>query len=892
MSVFDGAWRFRGTWRGYQQRVLDEARDHLADGKAHIVAAPGSGKTTLGIELIRRLGMRCLVLSPTITIRQQWLSRVQEDFLDPAADSSMWLSDDLGHPRPMTSITYQALYHAMKGEGGEGASDGANESAATAGDDRRDAVIAALRDAGIGTLCLDEAHHLRTEWHRAVMDVLEALPHLKVVALTATPPYDSTPAQWARYQELCGPIDAEISVPELVCEKSLCPHQDYILLSMPALGECQALLDSFDAAWDFLDELSVDARFINWLRDHPGLNDPLGHSDELLDEPDGFTALLVFAQAIFGSVPPAARRLIGRRGKMPEPSLVWFEALLQGMLFSEAPSFAVDEELRGYVAARVGAIGGIVRGRVDLTTDERARKALAASRSKLLSVARIVDAEYRSLGRSLRLLVLCDHIKKEALGAVGDAGAHLLSLGAVPLFEVIRRMGIAGVRLGMICGSMVIAPAAAAQELQQACALSAPPKPLGDADYAMLPMPAEAHGMVAAMTALFDRGIVNVLVGTKALLGEGWDAPCVNTLVLATHVGSFMQSNQMRGRAIRMQRGNPTKASNIWHLACIPPATWRGWGASAHLGGDFEMLERRFDTFLGISYADDLIVSGLNRLDMPSSIASPLDMEAANERTFERAASRSELAEKWERSLAVAGPHLRVEEAVGEPRGGDPLRFAFANHLLLGLLGFGAFVLSSIWEIMLDLGSQGAMTSDMLIAGFAMICSLAVVTVCAYRVIDLLTPGRRLRRVAAAVVQALKLGGKLDRPAEASLGYSSALPGCASVHLEGGSLRDKALFANAMEELLGPVGNPRYLLKRAGLRPFFDTFSVPSAFGGCKADAELFRRIVGRALGRYRLVYTRMPEGRRTLLKARWRSFGTVNQKLLTRIRFAKGSFT
>ena len=252
------------------------------------------------------------------------------------------------------------------------------------------------------------------------------------------------------------------------------------------------------------------------------------------------------------------------------------------MLFrSEAPSFAVDEELRGYVAARVGAIGGIVRGRVDLTTDERARKALAASRSKLLSVARIVDAEYRSLGRSLRLLVLCDHIKKEALGAVGDAGAHLLSLGAVPLFEVIRRMGIAGVRLGMICGSMVIAPAAAAQELQQACALSAPPKPLGDADYAMLPMPAEAHGMVAAMTALFDRGIVNVLVGTKALLGEGWDAPCVNTLVLATHVGSFMQSNQMRGRAIRMQRGNPTKASNIWHLACIPPATWREIGRAS-----------------------------------------------------------------------------------------------------------------------------------------------------------------------------------------------------------------------------------------------------------------------------------------------------------------------
>ena len=30
------------------------------------------------------------------------------------------------------------------------------------------------------------------------------------------------------------------------------------------------------------------------------------------------------------------------------------------------------------------------------------------------------------------------------------------------------------------------------------------------------------------------------LVGTQALLGEGWDAPSVNTLVLASYVGSYM----------------------------------------------------------------------------------------------------------------------------------------------------------------------------------------------------------------------------------------------------------------------------------------------------------------------------------------------------------------
>ncbi len=47
--------QFKGTWRSYQQRVLDNYERHSQDRKIHIVAAPGSGKTTLGIELIKRI---------------------------------------------------------------------------------------------------------------------------------------------------------------------------------------------------------------------------------------------------------------------------------------------------------------------------------------------------------------------------------------------------------------------------------------------------------------------------------------------------------------------------------------------------------------------------------------------------------------------------------------------------------------------------------------------------------------------------------------------------------------------------------------------------------------------------------------------------------------------
>lgn len=56
---------------------------------------------------------------------------------------------------------------------------------------------------------------------------------ITIIALTATPPYDSTPGEWDKYIDLCGEIDEEIYVPQLVVQKTLCPHQDYIYFNYP-----------------------------------------------------------------------------------------------------------------------------------------------------------------------------------------------------------------------------------------------------------------------------------------------------------------------------------------------------------------------------------------------------------------------------------------------------------------------------------------------------------------------------------------------------------------------------------------------------------------------------------------------------------------------------------
>ena len=118
-NIYENVLRFKGTWRNYQERVLENSQKYLADGKLHIVAAPGSGKTTLGIELIRRLGAPCLILSPSITIRQQWLERITDGFLEEEIRPEAILSNDLKQMRQITAVTYQALYSAMKQYQGE-----------------------------------------------------------------------------------------------------------------------------------------------------------------------------------------------------------------------------------------------------------------------------------------------------------------------------------------------------------------------------------------------------------------------------------------------------------------------------------------------------------------------------------------------------------------------------------------------------------------------------------------------------------------------------------------------------------------------------------------------------------------------------------------------------
>ena len=81
--------KFFGEWRPYQRAALAAFEKDRANGnlRTHIVAPPGSGKTLLGVELIRRVGKRALVLAPNQGIQQQWPRAVGRVHAAPAPRS-------------------------------------------------------------------------------------------------------------------------------------------------------------------------------------------------------------------------------------------------------------------------------------------------------------------------------------------------------------------------------------------------------------------------------------------------------------------------------------------------------------------------------------------------------------------------------------------------------------------------------------------------------------------------------------------------------------------------------------------------------------------------------------------------------------------------------------
>ena len=864
---------FNGEWRSYQKRILDDLDFHLRDDKLHVVAAPGAGKTTLGIEVISRLNRPSLVLCPTNTIKNQWKERIRSSFLQEK-DYGL-VSTDIRKPGFITVITYQALLAAFCGfdddpeeqrpEDEERSDKGYTITASSRFRmEKAEEVIDILKSAGISLLCFDEAHHLRKEWWKALTYLNEHLKPEQTLALTATPPYDADLNEWKRYQELCGDIDEVISIPELVKNGDLCPHQDFIHFSQLHQRERELLERHRQNVNIMLEKLREDARLHDLLSRMRFLQAADTDTEAILESPEFHVSIASLLNDNGYQIPARFLRLFdASQEDIPRFDIKQATTFLNGFIQAESEEWKGLEAIRDEyynLAKRTGLTDG---RRFVLDGNEKFCRQIAGSIGKLDSIVSIVDLESRLLKADLRMVILADFIR------LHDPDCS--TLGVVPIWRKLKDAFRGRISLGVLCGSLILLPKDTVGKLQgliseNGIAVDAFTLDRfdGDENYTrVIPKEGIRSHIVRLVTEMFNAGDLTVLVGTQALLGEGWDAPSINSLILSSTVSSYMLSNQMRGRAIRIDGDHPDKVSNIWHLATYDPK----FGEYSY---DLAQLATRFEGYEAPSYfGKHEIVSGIERVLMPNLSGIP-------ETNLALAKNRDITRQWWQDALYTGYGN---NKPVGLTSGVEAESLTVKSLRYKGYLYYALFVLSLS---MFLFGLPGPVIG----IGFAVIALLLAYIFLSYCRTGTVTGV--MKQVAIVILETLS-GQGLIKTSLKQVGLKvqeekgELFVTCANLPAD-----ENNLFIQSLQEFLDPVENPRYLLVRQTrfLKRIKQTdyFAIPSAISPNKKGVALFERLWLKYIGPCKIVYTRTADGRKVLLKARKYAFSASTMKKSKRL--------
>ena len=942
-----GELRFAGAWRHYQELALDAFEADRAAGRrsTHLVAPPGSGKTLLGFEILRRIGAPALVLAPNSAIQAQWV-QAGAAFGAPAGMVAA------APGAAVACLTYQALARlddpgaALRAAAearwvaeraaatGEPAAEVAAEAARWTGAAarRRERELAritgslkreiarggdpavrladllapgarervdALRAGGVATVVLDECHHLASLWGYVVRAVLEELGgDVHVVGLTATPPDELTTQEAELYEALLGPVDFQVPTPAVVRDGFLAPYQELAWLTEPPAGE-QRWLDEHETRFrelvtDLLDvdedgPLDLGQWVVTRLRLRSrGDGDEIPWSDFQRRHPALAAAGVRFLGSAGLPLPPGAPR--GEAYRRPPDLADWVVLLEDWVLrcLDAAPDPAAAAR-REAVAAALRDLGyaltrtGIRRAASDVD------RLLVGSAAKPLALAEVLGAEAESRGADLRALVLCD---AELAGArpdgelrgildpdAGTARAAVRALADDTRTAVLRPLLVSG--RGLRCAEddapallAALAPAATPAEPGWTAA------PSGDG-LAELRGPGDwrPRRWVALATAAFEAGATRALIGTRAFLGEGWNAPCVNCLVDLTSAATGVSVRQMRGRSLRLDPDDPGKVASNWDIVCVAPRHAQG-------DADYERFVRKH-RHLHAPADDGTLEAGVGHVHPDLSPFGPPPPERFAEiarAMTARAADRDAARARWRIGAPYAGHEvetlvLRARKPAAPPAApaAAPAPLALPQRLWLGGGAVAAVA-----------GLGAAAAAPVALAALLPAAALAGVGAArARRAATRYPAAAPLDRIARAVCDAYAALGELRPEAAASLTFEPRASGYLRCLVRAATPEEAARVTAALDALLGPVERPRYLVSRliappdpsaltalrlaAGARgPLVEAWhAVPDDLGRRKDRAEAFAAAWRHWLGPAELAFTqRDGPGREALATA------------------------
>jgi superfamily II DNA or RNA helicase len=856
-SDFAGVRLGRPLWPHQQRALAAFDRTRVAGSKStYLVIPPGGGKTLVGLEAARRLARSTLVLCPNTAIQAQWIAQWHGAFT-PAAAITATDSRDL--PTPLTVLTYQAV--CTVGNGSEAAGRRfPDERLLDSLHPNGRALISELSANGPWTLILDECHHLLEIWGRLLAVILERLTDPHVIGLTATPPHMMTIEQKALHDELFGAVDLEVSAPALVRDGHLAPYQELAYVTTPTPAEAEyihgeavrfaelraGLVDPDFAATPFLDWLQrrvVERRSeksatdsgaqVSWerfARDEPALADAALrlHSDGMLPLPEGARLREQHRH------PPTAEDWVALIG----------DYCRRCLLASGDPR---DE--RAYEAVRLAlpSIGYRLTRTGPRAAESPVDRVLARSASKADATVEILRTESAELGDRLRALVLTDFV--EAGGTVAaalsgvmdtDAGGALLVLQRLLADETAAALDpilMTGQRVACgldTAGRLTDSLRAAGLDVTVRAAAGNPLAGRQVMDIAGGPG-WEPRRYVPLVTRFFADGGSRCVVGTRALLGEGWDAPAVNVVVDLTAATTPTSVVQARGRALRLDDGWPDKVADNWAVVCVTADHPKG-------GADYARFVRKHDRYFALSRTGD-IISGVAHVDPDLSPFGPPDPDKLTDldaRMLIRAGERAAARDLWH---------------VGEPYADEPV--ATVTVAARHPLGLSREYLTGRTRFFQVAANADQAPPDGSLDGMAL------------AVADALHAAGLVSRDGAAVTLEPLPGGDLAG------GYRARLSDVPTA--------ESAAFAAALEEVLLPLAQPRYIVPRLflprpagrlaaialavrrltglGVPATVVYHAVPAVLGTKRELAEVFARAWNSRVSPGELLYSGSPEG-------------------------------
>jgi len=832
--------RFAGEFRAYQRQALEAFDADRAAGstRSYLVLPPGAGKTAIGLEAARRIGTRTLVLVPNTAVLGQWARTWDRDFAGASPAGT-----DRSLARPLTVLTYQSI--AVIDDDTEASTrravvrSGDHEALLALLHENGRAVIERAAATGPWTLVLDECHHLLATWGVLVRAVVDALgSSTSVIGLTATPPALLTGRQRELRDELFGSRDFEVATPALVKEGDLAPYQELVYLTAPTIEEDTWLVAHgsrfVDLQADLVGERLGSIPLMAWLRRRVGergtaAGAQLSWAAFETEEPALALSALRFANAGFMPVPDGAR--VREQHRVPPSAADWVCVLSDFALrHLQASADERDKSALAQIKAVLPSLGYRLTRRGVVSTTSPVDRVCGLSESKIAAAVHILECEDGALGADLRALVLCDFESQPARLPAGlrgaplttDSGSARLAFASLAA-AVVRQRG--ALRPLLVTGATFAAPASLAAELiafaaGDGLALSATAYEQRDALCVLTGPGITARQWVDVATRFFAAGHARVLVGTRALLGEGWDCPEVNVTVDLTTATTPTAIVQMRGRSLRLDTHHRDKVADNWSVCCVAPD---------HPGGeaDYGRLVRKHDAYFALA-ADGTIESGISHCDPALSPFGPPAAEAAAQLTaaaLARAPQRAAALALW----AVGEPYAGVTGATVRVRAGRTLGGFDAavpiSTLLAPLPGHrphrsrvGGALAGLAGLAGASTGLASGLAPGVLSAAFVAVGGIAALTAVSAARAGSGPDAGALERLAWVVADALLAAGGAARGA-AAVAFEVTADGWQACRLTDVPAEEADRFAAALDELLAPIGEPRYLVGRVVLTP-------------------------------------------------------------------------